>query len=242
MKRYFKVFAMIASFGTITNVAMAEEPATSNIKLEASADIVTSYIWRGQDCAGFSIQPSVTISSDKTGLSFGAWASAELFEGHEWANMSEFDWFLEWHKGGLMLGLTDYNFATGKYFGDWNFSSSSSHTLEANINYDFGPLALSWNTALAGADHRITDDGKLKRNYSTYLEVSAPWKLAGIEGSAAVGASLWNDGFTAIGNEKLNIVNVSLTATKEFFKIPFSASVIANPQTDKVYFVIGLTL
>ncbi len=232
---------MVVSFMALTTVAKAEEPATS-IKVEAAADVVSSYIWRGQDCAGFSIQPSVTISSEKTGLSFGAWASAELFEGNEWANMNEFDWFLEWNKGGFMIGLTDYNFCTGKYFGDWNFSSSSSHTLEANIKYDFGPLALAWNTALAGADHRKTDDGKLKRNYSTYFEVSAPWKLAGIEGSAAVGASLWNDGFTAIGNEKLNIVNVSLTATKEFFKIPFSASVIANPQTDKVFFVIGLTL
>ena len=232
---------MVVSFMALTSVAKAEEPAKS-ISLEASADIVSSYIWRGQDCAGFSIQPSLTISSEKTGLSFNAWGSVELFENRDWANMTEFDLALSWSKGGFSLGLTDYNFCTGKYFGDWNFSSTASHNLEANLGYDFGPLALSWNTCLTGADHRVNDKGELKRNYTTYFEISAPWKLAGVEGSAAVGASLWNDGFVNFENDKFSVCNISVTATKEFFKLPFSASVIANPQKDKVFFVIGVTL
>lgn len=237
----FKVSVLVMSLGTLTTVAKAEEPAKS-ISIEAGADVVSSYIWRGQDCGGFSIQPSLTISHETSGLSFNVWASAELFEGSEWANMNEFDLALSWSKGGLSLGLTDYNFCTGKYFGDWTFNGESSHNLEANLGYDFGPLALSWNTMLTGSDHRINNKGELTRNYSTYFEISAPWKLVGVEGSAAIGASLWDDAFTAVDNESFNICNISVTATKEFFKLPFSASVIANPQTDKVYFVIGVTL
>lgn len=240
-KCLFKVCVMVMSLEAMTTVAKAEEPVT-NLKVEAGADVVSSYIWRGQDCAGFSIQPSLTISSEKTGLSFNVWASAELFEGREWANMSEFDLALSWSMNGLSLGVTDYNFCSGSYFGGWNFSESASHNLEANIGYDFGPLALSWNTCMTGPDHRLNDKGEQTRNYTTYFEVSAPWKLAGVEGSAAIGASLWDDGFVNAGNDKFNVCNISVSATKEFFKIPFSASIIANPRNDKVFFVIGVSL
>ena len=232
---------MVMALGSLSIEARAEEPAKS-ITVEAGADVVSSYIWRGTDCAGFSIQPSLTFTHEKSGLSFNVWASAELFEGHDWANMTEFDLALSWTQGGLSLGLTDYNFCNGNYFHHWNFSAESSHNLEVNVGYDFGPVALSWNTCLTGADHRITDKGELKRNYTTYVEASAPWKLGGVEGSAFVGASLWDDAFVCAGNDGFNVVNVGITATKEFFKIPFSASVIANPRTDKTFFVIGITL
>ena len=44
-------------------------------KVEASvgADLVSGYIWRGQDLGGVSIQPSLGISYK--GLSLGAWGS-----------------------------------------------------------------------------------------------------------------------------------------------------------------------
>ncbi len=240
-KCLFKVSVMIMTLGSMSMVAKAEEPV-KDISVEVGADVVSSYIWRGADCAGFSIQPSLTLSSAKTGLSFNVWASAELFEGKKWANMTEFDLALSWSMEGLSLGLTDYNFCSSRYFADWNFSGYASHNLEANIGYDFGPVALAWNTVLTGPDHRVNDKGETKRNYTTYVELSAPWKLSGIEGSAFVGASLWNDEFVSPGNDAFNIVNVGITATKEFFKIPFSASIIANPRTDKTFFVIGMTL
>lgn len=243
MKRkcLFKVSVMVMALGSMSMVAKAEEPA-SGIKVEATADIVSSYIWRGADCGGFSIQPCLTISSEKTGLSFDFWASAELFEGRQWANMQEFDMELSWTKNGLTVGLTDYNFCNSRYFADWNFSASGSHNLEVNLGYDFGPLALSWNTVLTGPDHRINDKGESKRCYTTYVEATAPWKFGDIEGSAFVGASLWKDEFVSFGNDGFSVINVGITATKKFFEIPFSASVIANPRSDKTFFVIGMTL
>lgn len=219
--------------------AKAEEPA---VKLDLSADLVSSYIWRGQDCAGFSIQPGASLTWEKLGLSLDAWASVELMgNGNAWANMTEFDWILAWNIEGLTLGVTDYNFCGGKYFSGWKWNSEATHQLEANIAYDFGKVAVSWNTLLAGPDHRMNDKGELERNYSTYAEISAPWQLGEMSGSVAVGASLWEDNFTAAGTDGFKVCNIALSAEKEIFKLPFTASVIANPQSDKVFFVVGVS-
>lgn len=237
MKKVSTLMVMALMGMGITNTATAAEP----VKLEVGADLVSSYIWRGQDCAGLSIQPCATLTWEKLGLSLDAWASVELMgDGNAWANMSEFDWELAWTKGGLTLGLTDYNFCGSTYFSGWTWNSEATHNLEANLAYDFGPLAVAWNTVLTGPDHRW-DDGEMKRNYSTYVELTAPWKVGEVTGSAAVGASLWDDEFNAAGTDGLKVCNIALTATKELFSLPVSASVIANPQRDKVFFVIGVS-
>lgn len=210
--------------------------AGDGVELEIGADIVSSYVWRGQDCGGFSIQPSATLSWK--GLSFGVWASAELFEsGDDMANMKEFDLSLAYEVGGLSIGITDYNFCTGGYFSDWRFNGASSHQMEANLGYDFGPVALSWNTLLTGPDHKANGD----RAYSTYVEVSAPFTVSGVECSAAVGASLWDDMFTAVNNDKFNVVNCSVTAKKDVKGLPLFGQIVVNPQSEATYFVIGLT-
>lgn len=241
MKKVSLVMGMALTAMCLGNEARAEEPEKS-VTLEIGADVVSSYVWRGMDCAGFSIQPGATITWQKAGISLGAWASVELMDGHEWANMSEFDLELAWNIEGLTLGLTDYNFCSGKYWSGWRWNASGTHFLEANIAYDFGPLALAWNTLLAGPDHTFNEEGKPEdRCYSTYVELSAPWKLGGLEGSAAVGASLWDDTFSAPGNEGFNVCNIALTATKEVAGIPLSASVITNPQSDRTFFVLGIS-
>lgn len=52
-----------------------------NMKAEAQevsvgADLVSSYIWRGQQLGSVSFQPNLGI--EYKGLSFGAWASSDL--------------------------------------------------------------------------------------------------------------------------------------------------------------------
>jgi len=237
MKRVFLVVTIIcAGFGL--SPSLAEEPEPS-VTLSVGADVVSSYLWRGQECGGFSVQPSATVTFNKAGISIGAWASAELFEkGEDVLNMTEFDLSLTWNPiEALTVGVTDYYFHTDGYFGSWNFSSCSSHTLEANLAYDFGPLALAWNTVVAGCDVGPNDD----RAYSTYVEVSAPWKFGGVDGSAAVGASLWDDSFTQVDTDGFKVCNVTLTANKELFSLPFYGQVVYNPASDKIYFAVGVS-
>lgn len=238
MKKVF-VIASLACLGTSIAVpAYAENPEPA-VTVSVGADVVSSYLWRGQECGGFSVQPSATVTFNKPGISLGAWASAELFEkGKNALNMTEIDLSLTWSPiEALTIGVTDYYFHSGGYFGSWSFSQSSSHTVETNLSYDFGPLALSWNTALAGSDLGLNN----KRAYSTYVEVSAPWKLGGVDGSAAVGASLWDDAFTLAGTEGFKVCNVSLTANKEIFKVPFFGQIVYNPAYDKIYFAVGVS-
>ncbi|MBR5069656.1 MAG: hypothetical protein IKX25_09700 [Bacteroidales bacterium] len=237
MKKVFVVVTIVcAGFGL--SPSFAEEPEPS-VTLSVGADVVSSYLWRGQECGGFSVQPSATVTFNKAGISIGAWASAELFEkGEDALNMTEFDLSLAWNPiEALTVGVTDYYFHTDGYFGTWNFSSCSSHTLEANLAYDFGPLALAWNTVVAGCDVGPNDD----RAYSTYVEVIAPWKLGSVDGSAAVGASLWDDSFTQVDTDGFKVCNVTLIANKELFSLPFYGQVVYNPASDKIYFAVGVS-
>ncbi len=235
-----KVMKVAAMSGMILMTAVPAFAADDEkVSLEVGADVVSSYIWRGYSCCGFSIQPGATVTFNKPGISFGVWASAELFENSKFANMTEFDLALTWSPvEALSIGLTDYHFCDGNYIRDWNFSSSAVHNLELNVSYDFGPVAVAWNTCLTGNDYNAKGD----RAYSSYCEISAPFKLGGLDCSGAVGILPWEDSLTSCGaNGGFNVCNLSFTATKEIGKIPFSGQIVYNPQSEATYFVVGVS-
>ena len=142
--------------GLVPSTMMAQD------KVEASvgADLVSGYIWRGQDLGGVSVQPSLEISYK--GFSLGAWGSV----GFESTDTKEFDLTLGYSIGGFSVSVTDYwfntqvetgidddgetIFATNKYFKYG--AHSTAHVFEAQVGYDFGPLAVNWYTNFAGAD------------------------------------------------------------------------------------------
>ena len=166
--------------GLVPSTMMAQD------KVEASvgADLVSGYIWRGQNLGGISVQPSLGISYK--GLSLGAWGSV----GIESKDAKEFDLTLGYSIGGFSVSITDYWFdktytgdvdeygkeiyTTNKYFQYGAYSTA--HVFEAQVGYDFGPLAVNWYTNFAGADG-VKENGK--RAYSSYLALSAPFKLGG---------------------------------------------------------------
>ena len=237
MKKYLFTVASCLMLMSVSPV-MAEE-GEECVSFEVGADLVSSYVWRGQDCAGFSVQPAATITWNKPGLSLGVWASAELLASNSFANMSEFDIALSWSPvEAISIGFTDYNFCGGNYWRDWNFSGNSVHNLEFNFSYDFGPLAVAWNTCLTGSDYDSDGD----RAYTTYVEVTAPFTLGGVECEGAVGILPWEDGFISAGkNTGFNVCNVSVTAHKKVKDIPFFGSMVFNPQTEGTYFVVGVS-
>lgn len=234
-----KKVIILAALASMSLPAMlhAEEPEPA-VKFEVGTDLVSTYVWRGQELGGFSVQPSATVTFTKPGISIGAWASAELFQSGSSVNMREFDLALTWSPiDALSVVVTDYYFCTANYLSAWKFDAESSHTLEASLSYDFGPLSASWNTVFGGVDHNANGD----RSYSTYVELAAPYKLGGVEGSAAIGASLWEDSYTQCGTTGFKVCNISLTASKEVFKLPFMGQIVFNPYSDKVFFVVGLS-
>lgn len=237
--------AVCLGMGLMAPACAEEIVDNEKVALEIGGDVVSSYIWRGQGCGGFSVQPSVAVDVKKARMSVSLWGSAELFsKGQSAVNMNEFDIAVSFNPfKTFTIGVTDYHFFGGNYFTGWRFHQGASHNLEANLGYDFGPVALSWNTLLTGPDRFVdaTDAPVGKRKYSTYVEISAPWKIKSVDCSAAVGASLWDDAFSEIGGKGFNLCNISLSASKSFKHVGVNTSVICNPHSEKVYFVAGLS-
>ena len=236
MKKIFTILAVaVLSLNALT-------PAKAQDKVEASvgADFVSRYIWRGLDLGEVSFQP--TLGLDWKGLSLSAWGSVGISNP---ADTKEFDLTLSYTIGGFNIGVTDYWFDAGldplnRYF--MYRSDCTNHVFEANIGYDFGFAAIQWYTNFAGNDG-VNPAGK--RAFSSYLELSAPFTLGGADWSAAIGMVPFATDF--YGTEKLAVVNVSLTASKEIaitdsFSIPVFAKVAAKPYSREAFFVIGFTL
>lgn len=217
---------------------VASATALAQDKLEATiaADFVSQYIWRGLDCGHVSVQPTLGIAYK--GFSLSAWGSV----GFKSEDTKEFDLTASYTTGGLTVAVTDYWFddPEPRYF--YYNAHSTSHVFEASVAYDFGLLSAAWYTNFAGNDG-LTPSGK--RAYSSYVEVNAPFRLATCEWTGTVGAVPYATTF--YDTSGFAVTNVALKASKDIkitdtFSIPLFAQVIANPSSQKAYFVVGFTL
>ena len=218
MKKIFDIKKM----GALALGLVAFAPAASaqdEVETTIAADVVNQYYWRGQSLGEVSLQPTLCIGYK--GLSLTAWGSV----------------------GGFHIGVTDYwfNSPNEKYFA--YKAHETSHVFEANVGYDFGPVALNWYTNFAGNDG-LNKDGD--RAYSSYVEATAPFKLGGCDWAASIGAVPFATSFYGDANG-FAVTNVSLKATKDLkitdsFSVPVFAQVAANPSTEKAYLVVGFTL
>lgn len=219
----------------------ATMPATAKAqdKVEASvgADLVSGYIWRGIDCGGVSIQP--TLSVGYKSLSLTAWGSV----GFDKKDTKELDLTLGYTIGGFSAAITDYWFAPyadEEKVGYFKYGAhNTQHTFEGTLAYDFGPVALSWNTYFAGADY-TKENGN--RAYSTYIGISAPFKLASLDWTVEAGFTPWEGDYS----DKFNVTNLTLMAAKDIkitqsFALPVFAQLTFNPYTQGTYFVFGLS-
>lgn len=233
-----KNFKSLSLAAIMLAAGVATAPAQDKVEVNVAADVVSQYIWRGQDCGDVSVQPTLGVSYK--GLSLTAWGSVGLSDDED---VKEFDLTLAYSIAGFNIGITDYWFDSpeSRYF--HYDAHSTSHVFEANIGYDFNYFAIQWYTNFAGNDG-VDEDGD--RAYSSYVEISAPFTFGGVDWNAAIGAvpyatSTYSDasGFA--------VTSVSLKASKDIkitdsFSIPLFASICANPSTQKAAFVVGFTL
>ena len=153
---------------------------------------------------------------------------------------------------GFSVSVTDYSFSKGtnfktgadiggKYF---HFGSNSTlHVYEAQVGYDFGFLAVNWYTNIGGNDG-LKKDGK--RAYSSYVSLSAPFRLGGLDWDATVAAVPWETSFYNGGCSGFAVSEVALQAAKdikitESFALPLFAKVTWNPAAENAYFTAGLS-
>lgn len=218
----------------------AKAQGETAIEATISADFVSQYIWRGQDLGSIAIQPTLGISFK--GLSLTAWGSAPLVNTKD---DKELDLTLSYQLGGFNIGITDYWFSSGldaesRYFK--YDAHGTNHIFEANIGYDFGFLSMQWYTNFAGNDGV---NKKSKRAYSSYFELSTPFRLAAVDWEAKMGVVPYAT--TLYGTTSLAVSNISIKAMKNIkvtdsFSIPIFAQLAANPCSQKAYLVFGLML
>lgn len=208
-------------------VAMVALMAASSAKAQefkASADVVSSYVWRGTQFSGASIQPTLDFTAG--GFSIGSWGSAGL------DGFLEMDLYAKYaFDFGLTLGLTDYYYPGTSYF---DFSKASGgHGLEVNLGYSIKSLSISANYMLNEAGGAATLGG------DKYFELGYAFEKFSI---FAGGGDGWHT-----PDAKFAITNVGISTSKEIkitdtFSIPLKATAILNPKTEQFFLVAGITL
>ena len=234
VKSFFMKMFMVFALTATTIAANAQE----KVEFGAAGDVVSKYLWRGQNYANVSVQPSAWLSYK--GFSFTVWGST----GFTKDDMAEIDLILSYEKDGFYASITDYWCA---YYGDGTkyFSykgHSTPHVFEATVGYDFGFLDINWSTNFAGADG-FTPKGK--RAYSSYFQATVPFSLLTIDWSACVGLTPWATDYyyNATG---FAVCDLSLQAAKEInicdsFGFTLFVKFCLNPSTMKSYFLGGIS-
>ena len=231
-----KLLTMMAGL-LMTSAACAQD---GKVEATIGADVVSRYVWRGQDLGGASLQP--TFGLGYRGLTLEAWGSYGLTDPDD---VKEIDLTLGYAAGGFNIGITDYWTTDGQDPENRYFkydAHGTNHVFEANIGYDFGPVALQWYTNFAGNDGT---NGDGQRAYSSYAEVAVPFTLATCQWTATVGVVPYATTF--YDTTGFAVTDLSLRAEKDIrvtdsFSIPLFAQLSANPRSQKAYFVFGFTL
>lgn len=235
MKKHYNL-KLIAALSLLVAISLAPIAATfaQNHALSVSVDLYNRYVWRGFDFGDSpSIQPSMSLSAGN--LSIGVWGSFATTGHGSNPPYSETDlsasYSIPLNTGSLSLGVTDYFFpyATPDYF-----LFNDNHVYEANVGVTFAksfPLSISGNINFAG---------KSDPDNSMYFELDYPVSTA----TLTFGFIPMKSGY--YGTRKFGVVDVGVSDSKDIpitdkFSVPLNGSLLVNPYTKKIYFLIGVS-
>lgn len=229
---------LMHGFSGALMAAIIPVAAHAQVEVSVGADVVSGYVWRGQKLGDAAVQPGISLGWK--GLTLGAWGSVPVVTS---ADAKEFDLSIGYQIGKFSIGLTDYWFdtegVTRRYF--HYGAHETAHVWEATVGYDFGPLRADWYTNIGGADG-VNSDGD--RAYSSYVQLTAPFQLGGLDWEATVGAVPYATSFYAQA-DGFAVTNVSVKVQKSIqitssFSLPLFGQLIWNPSTEGAWMVAGL--
>ena len=222
-------------------------PAQKRVEASLSATLVSKFMWRGVEDGNAAIQPELNVAW--RGFYINLWGSHGLMNntGENWA-VNELDVNIGWEYKGLTIGLGDEFITWGtsppKYF---YFKQGGNHVLEATIGYDWGFFAAQWYTNISGTPECYEDEkGRLRHAYASYLELSAPFRLGGLDWEALVGIVPYNSHDWYEGANSFCVNQLSLKVSKDLsvsksFQLPIFGQLVVNPVLNQVNFVLGLS-
>lgn len=220
MKTLKATILAIVAVLSLSSAAAQESP------FSVGADLVSSYVWRGGQYGGPSVQPGVSYAAGN--FEIGAWGSWDFVT----YAPSEADLYLSYgFDFGLSLGLTDYFYqGSGSYF---DYSDAGTHAIELNAGYGIGDLSIAANYIFNESAGAGSAGGDM------YFELDYAFEYFNVFVGAGDG---WH---TASGN--FNVCNVGIGTSKEVkisesFSLPVFGQVILNPNSESYHIVVGISL
>ncbi len=179
---------------------------------EISVDIVSRYVWRGQDYGNAAaVQPNVQKNIGS--FSLGAWGSWSVSPGPVDVSGNECDLYISTKIGPASLVLTDYFFPS--YNGSDSLFNFDKHTIEVSTAFNIKKASLLFASNIFGDDLK-----------SIYLEYN--YKMLTI--------GFGNGSYTVSGD--LMPISIGLNAKRD----NLSASYIINPDSQTSFLVFGINL
>ena len=251
-----KIFALaLAAITFLPAQVSAQDEFTASV----SGSLVSRYMWRGIDMAGPSIQPSLTLGWK--GLSLDVSGNIP-FDKEDVRNI---DVTLGYSLYGFNIGVIDYWTADvdpkNRYF-YYGGEAECPHQLEANLGYTCKYGSLQAYTMVYGNDYKIDGD----RAYSTYIELSVPFRLGGLDWDVRAGVTPFESAgstydetvITESGKTKTvtrgdwmygesftcNMASIRATKNLEFkhFNVPVFVELHTNPYLQRANLVFGVTI
>ncbi len=241
------LFSVLLSLSTTSLVA--QENTTENNPFSIGCDLMSRYVWRGTDYgASPSIQPGIEYSIG--GFAIGTWGAFTT----NLPGVQEVDLYASYTFNNVItLTFTDYFFpdevAGYKYF---NYKKSTTgHVFEGMLSFNGTekvPLSAFVATNFYGADaKKVNDDGSEGDiQFSTYAEIAYTFKYVDVFMGINCTSPDKDKGETGYYGDSFGVVNLGLTTSKDIvitdkFSLPLTASLITNPQAEKIYLVVGLS-
>lgn len=251
-----KIFALaLAAITLLPAQVSAQDEFTASV----SGSLVSRYMWRGIDMAGPSIQPSLTLGWKGLSLDVGGNIPFDK------EDVRDIDVTLGYSLYGFNIGVIDYWTADvdpkNRYF-YYGGEAECPHQLEANLGYTCKYGSLQAYTMVYGNDYKIDGD----RAYSTYIELSVPFRLGGLDWDVRAGVTPFESAgstydetvITESGKTKTvtrgdwmygesftcNMASIRATKNLEFkhFNVPVFVELHTNPYLQRANLVFGVTI
>lgn len=245
-----KQFAITLFAALLCQLALAQDKPEATLQV----DLVSRYMWRGQQLSGAALQPTAEVSWK--GAYVGVWGSMP-FDNTE---SDEIDLNIGYRAPfGLNIGITDY-WNSGVAYKDIYMTYKkrrTAHQFEGNIGYSCKYATLQAYTYFWGNDYKLNG----KQAYSTYIQLDIPFRLAGVDFTAMAGmvpfkggyGMRWSDEYAIYYYDALNYesdgpacVMAALRAEKEinlgFMKLPVFVEAHANPYMQTANIMAGFSI
>lgn len=214
--------------------------AQDKAEVYLQADLTSAYLWRGQKCAGPSIQPVLGLKWK--GLDVFFWGNEQLAPPSGKEVEHEIDLSLTYSPCRYFnFGFRDVYINTrGK--GVFSFGSipDAANCLDAFVAFDFKYVNFEWSTTIAGYDG-YNHHGR--RAYGSYLVVNAPFSFAKVDWNARVGiVPYYCSRYAGDNSDGFHVNMCSLKAAHTFALPKIHSSLtpylqlMVNPSAKTAYF------